>query len=89
MSQGISFETISSIGPNAAVIHYSPTEKDCSKLRADQIYLVDSGGQYLDGTTDVTRTVHFTNPTAEEKEMNTRVLMGNLDVQMLVWPEKS
>lgn len=54
-----SFGTISSIGPNGAVIHYSPTEDENSKLNNDEIYLLDSGGQYLDGTTDITRTTHF------------------------------
>lgn len=51
------------------------------------IHLVDSGGQYLDGTTDVTRTFHFGNPTKEEKEAYTRVLLGNLDIERLRWPK--
>ena len=50
------------------------------------IHLVDSGGQYLDGTTDVTRAFHFGTPTAEEKEAYTRVLLGNLDLERLKWP---
>ena len=50
------------------------------------IHLVDSGGQYIDGTTDVTRAFHFGNPTAEEKYAFTRVLLGNLDIQRLKWP---
>ena len=50
------------------------------------IHLLDSGGQYLDGTTDVTRTFHFGTPTAEEKNAYTRVLGGNLDVERLRWP---
>jgi Xaa-Pro aminopeptidase len=56
---GPSFETISSIGPNGAVIHYSPTAETALKLNNDEIYLLDSGGQYYDGTTDITRTSHF------------------------------
>lgn len=56
---GPSFDTISSIGANGAVIHYKPTKEDAMKLNADEIYLLDSGGQYLDGTTDITRCGHF------------------------------
>ena len=56
---GPSFETISSIGPNGAVIHYTPSKEQSLKLNRDEIYLLDSGGQYLDGTTDITRTLHF------------------------------
>ncbi|KAG8216366.1 peptidase M24, structural domain-containing protein [Butyriboletus roseoflavus] len=54
--RGLSFTTISSAGPNAAIIHYSPDPDNCAIIAKDQIYLCDSGGQYLDGTTDVTRT---------------------------------
>lgn len=56
---GPSFDTISSIGPNGAVIHYKPAKDTALKLNNDEIYLLDSGGQYLDGTTDITRTAHF------------------------------
>lgn len=56
---GPSFDTISSIGPNGAVIHYKPNKETARKLNNDDIYLLDSGGQYLDGTTDITRTAHF------------------------------
>jgi Xaa-Pro aminopeptidase len=54
-----SFDTISSIGSNGAVIHYKPDLETALKLNNDEIYLLDSGGQYLDGTVDITRTVHF------------------------------
>lgn len=57
--KGPSFDTISSIGPNGAVIHYKPEEGTALKLNDKEIYLLDSGGQYLEGTTDITRTVHF------------------------------
>jgi Xaa-Pro aminopeptidase len=57
--KGPSFEAISSMGANGAVIHYSPTPETASKLNTDEIYLLDSGGQYLDGTTDITRNAHF------------------------------
>jgi len=56
---GPSFESISSIGPNGAVIHYKPEKDIALKMNDKEIYLLDSGVQYFDGTTDITRTVHF------------------------------
>lgn len=53
------------------------------------LHLVDSGGQYIDGTTDVTRAFHFGNPTFEEKDAYTRVLLGNLDIERLKWPKSA
>lgn len=85
-NKGLSFETISCIGPNSAIIHYAPKEEKSELLDIKKIYLLDSGGQYLDGTTDVTRTVHFSNPTNEEKSAYTRVLLGNLDVERMIFP---
>ncbi|KIJ63046.1 hypothetical protein HYDPIDRAFT_182399 [Hydnomerulius pinastri MD-312] len=84
--RGLSFTTISSAGPNAAIIHYSPDPKDCATITKDQIYLCDSGGQYLDGTTDVTRTWHFGTPSAEEKRAFTRVLQGHIAIDTAVFP---
>lgn len=86
LNKGLSFPAISSIGPNAAIVHYNPKEGSAARLNVDQIYLLDSGGQYLDGTTDVTRTTHFGIPSAEEKDAYTRVLLGNLDVERVVIP---
>lgn len=86
-NKGLSFVTISGGGPNAAVIHYHPTETNTSMIEKDMIHLVDSGGQYLDGTTDVTRTFHFGTPTAAEKDSFTRVLLGNLDIERVRWPK--
>lgn len=85
-SSGPSFETISASGLNAALAHYSPTKELHRKLSLDEMYLVDSGGQYWDGTTDITRTVHWGTPTAFQKEAYTRVLMGNIDLSRLVFP---
>ncbi|XP_021043774.1 xaa-Pro aminopeptidase 2 [Mus pahari] len=85
-SSGPSFETISASGLNAALAHYSPTKELHRKLSTDEMYLVDSGGQYWDGTTDITRTVHWGTPTAFQKEAYTRVLMGNIDLSRLVFP---
>ncbi|KAH7924378.1 Creatinase/aminopeptidase [Leucogyrophana mollusca] len=84
--RGLSFPTISSTGPNAAIIHYSPDPADCATITKDQIYLCDSGGQYSDGTTDVTRTWHFGTPTAEEKRAFTRVLQGHISIDSAVFP---
>ena len=85
---GLSFSTISSVGPNAAINHYSPTTETNRKLTLEEIYLVDSGGQYFDGTTDVTRTLHFGAPNLFQKECFTRVLKGQLKVAMSIFPSK-
>ncbi len=83
---GDSFETISSTGPNAAIIHYAPTKENCSIINVDDIYLNDSGGQYKCGTTDVTRTFHFGEPTNEEKKAYTLVLKGHLALSHASFP---
>ena len=62
--------------PNAAVIHYHATHGACSLIDRESVYLCDTGGQYLDGTTDVTRTLHFGSPTADERRAYTRVLQA-------------
>lgn len=84
--KGLSFDTISSTGANAAVIHYSPPEVGSKVIDRNQIYLCDSGGQYMDGTTDTTRTLHYGTPTAEEKRCFTRVLQGHIALDTLVFP---
>eukprot|EP00268_Persea_americana_P057456 TRINITY_DN68889_c0_g1_i1.p1 TRINITY_DN68889_c0_g1~~TRINITY_DN68889_c0_g1_i1.p1 ORF type:complete len:630 (-),score=124.69 TRINITY_DN68889_c0_g1_i1:338-2227(-) len=84
--KGLSFPTISSVGPNAAVIHYSPDAKTCLELDADSIYLFDSGAQYQDGTTDITRTVHFGKPSAHEKACYTAVLKGHIALDTAKFP---
>ncbi|XP_033107019.1 xaa-Pro aminopeptidase ApepP-like [Anneissia japonica] len=83
--KGLSFPTISGFGPNGAVIHYFPTEATNVAITNKNMYLLDSGGQYLDGTTDVTRTFHFGTPTAFHKEAYTRVLMGSIDLARLTF----
>lgn len=87
--QGLSFKTTSSAGENAAIIHYKPTKEEAAKVTKDKIYLLDSGAQYIDGTTDTTRTVHFSTPSDWEKEMYTRVLKGNLLLERTIWPKDS
>ncbi|KAK3169353.1 hypothetical protein OEA41_008736 [Lepraria neglecta] len=84
---GLSFDTISSTGPNAAVIHYKPEPKSCSVIDPKAIYLCDSGAQYLDGTTDTTRTIHFTNPTAMERKSYTLVLKGVIALDTIIFPK--
>lgn len=61
-NKGLSFDTISASGPNGAIIHYRPTLANSAKINNTTVHLLDSGGQYLDGTTDVTRAFHFGAP---------------------------
>lgn len=84
---GLSFATISSTGSNGAIIHYKPEKGACKIIDPAQIYLCDSGGQYLDGTTDVTRTFHFGTPTAYEKRCFTRVLQGHIAIDQAIFPK--
>lgn len=85
--KGLSFDTISSTGPNAAIIHYSPTRGDCATLDPKAVYLCDSGAQYLDGTTDTTRTLHFGEPTEMEIKAYTLVLKGVISIDRAVFPK--
>ncbi|MBP6985435.1 MAG: aminopeptidase P family protein [Alphaproteobacteria bacterium] len=84
--QGLSFETIAGSGPNGAIIHYRVTPESDRLLRTDELFLLDSGAQYLDGTTDVTRTVAFSKPTPEQKDRFTRVLKGHIAIATAVFP---
>ncbi|KAH9314181.1 hypothetical protein KI387_022808, partial [Taxus chinensis] len=84
--KGLSFPTISSVGANAAIIHYEPKPGKCAELQPESIYLCDSGAQYLDGTTDITRTVHFGKPSAHEKACYTAVLKGHIALDSAVFP---
>ena len=85
----LSFDTISGAGPNAAVCHYKVDEASNLPIPPSSIYLVDSGGQYLDGTTDVTRTVWVGPgaPSAEMKDRFTRVLKGHIAVARAIFPK--
>jgi len=85
--RGLSFDTISGCGPNGAVVHYRVNEKTNRVIDFGSLYLVDSGAQYLDGTTDVTRTIAVGTPTAEMRDRFTRVLKGHIAVAMLRFPE--
>lgn len=83
----ISFETISGTGENGAVIHYRVTEESNSTLKDGDLLVLDSGGQYLDGTTDITRTIAIGAPGQEEREAFTRVLQGMIAMSRLRWPK--
>ncbi|TNE64291.1 MAG: aminopeptidase P family protein [Alphaproteobacteria bacterium] len=82
-----SFDTISGAGPNGAIVHYRVNEKTNRPLKMDEIFLVDSGAQYLDGTTDITRTVIVGTPTAEMKDRFTRVLKGHIGLSTTRFPK--
>lgn len=83
----ISFDTISGSGPNGAIVHYRVTEATNRKLKSGELFLIDSGAQYLDGTTDITRTVAIGTPTAEMRERFTLVLKGHIAVATARFPK--
>lgn len=85
--QGLSFPTISGAGANGAVVHYRASRETERRLEAGSLYLVDSGAQYLDGTTDVTRTVAIGQPSAEMRESFTRVLKGHIALASCRFPQ--
>ena len=82
-----SFPTIAGEGENGAVIHYRPERETCNTLFPTSMLLLDSGGQFDCGTTDVTRTVHFGEPTGHQKACYTRVLKGHIALGTLIFPE--
>jgi Xaa-Pro aminopeptidase len=84
--RGLSFDTISGAGANGAVVHYRVTPETNRVLAPGDLYLVDSGAQYLDGTTDVTRTVAVGTPTAEMRDRFTRVLKGHIAINTARFP---
>jgi Xaa-Pro aminopeptidase len=85
----LSFDTISGAGPNGAIVHYRVSEETNRRLDPDSVYLVDSGGQYADGTTDITRTVWIGpgEPPAEVKDRFTRVLKGHIALAVQTFPQ--
>ena len=84
--EDLSFDTISAAGPNAAIPHYRVSEESSLPITLNGIYLVDSGGQYRDGTTDITRTVIVGQPTAEMRDRFTRVLKGHIGIATALFP---
>jgi Xaa-Pro aminopeptidase len=85
--QDISFETIAGTGPNGAIMHYRVTEDTDATLEEGHLIVLDSGGQYLDGTTDITRTIAIGTPPDEARAAFTRVLMGMIAMSRLIWPK--
>jgi Xaa-Pro aminopeptidase len=83
----ISFATIAGAGPDGAIVHYRVTRKTNRAISPGDLMLIDSGGQYEDGTTDITRTVIVGEPTAEMRERFTRVLKGHIAIARAVFPE--
>jgi Xaa-Pro aminopeptidase len=85
--RGPSFPTISGAGPNGAIVHYRVTKESDRALEPGSLYLVDSGGQYLDATTDITRTVAIGEPDADMRRHFTLVLKGHIAIAQAVFPE--
>ncbi|WP_134496490.1 aminopeptidase P family protein [Microvirga pakistanensis] len=85
--KNISFPSISGAGPNAALPHYRVTASSNRRIEADQIFLIDSGAQYEDGTTDITRTIIVGEPSPEMKDRFTRVLQGHIAIARAVFPK--
>ncbi len=83
----LSFDTIAGAGPNGAIVHYRVSEKTNRRLEPGQLFLIDSGGQYLDGTTDITRTIPVGRVGEEERERFTLVLQGHIDLSMTRFPK--
>jgi len=83
----LSFDSISGAGSNGAIVHYRSSEKTNRKLEKGTLYLIDSGGQYVDGTTDITRTVPIGEPTDEMRDRFTRVLKGHIAIATAVFPK--
>ncbi|MGH6728268.1 MAG: aminopeptidase P family protein [Pseudolabrys sp.] len=85
----ISFPTIAGSGPNGAIVHYQVTRTSNRTIGRNELFLVDSGGQYEDGTTDITRTIAVGTPTDEMRDRFTRVLRGHIAIATAVFPENT
>ncbi|MCF2522591.1 aminopeptidase P family protein [Bradyrhizobium sp. G127] len=83
----VSFPTISGTGPNGAIVHYRVTRKSNRRIMPGDLLLIDSGAQYEDGTTDVTRTIAIGEPTAEMRDRFTRVLRGHIAIARAAFPD--
>jgi Xaa-Pro aminopeptidase len=83
----VSFDSISGAGPHGAIVHYRVTRKTNRRIESGQLFLIDSGAQFVDGTTDVTRTVAVGQPTNEMRDRFTRVLKGHIQLALARFPE--
>jgi Xaa-Pro aminopeptidase len=84
--RGLSFPTIAGFGSNGAIVHYHANEKTNKKFKPNHLFLLDSGAQYQDGTTDVTRTIAIGKPTSEQRDRFTRVLKGHIALASAKFP---
>lgn len=82
-----SFDTIAGYGPHGAIVHYSATDESDVELHPDGLLLIDSGAQYLDGTTDITRTISLGNPTPQQRRDFTLVMKGHIALGTAIFPE--
>ena len=85
----ISFATIAGAGPNGAIVHYRVTRASNRTLKPNELFLVDSGAQYEDGTTDITRTIAIGAPSEEMRDRFTRVLKGHIAIATAIFPENT
>jgi Xaa-Pro aminopeptidase len=83
----VSFPTIAGTGPNGAIVHYRVTRRSNRRIARGDLLLIDSGAQYEDGTTDVTRTIAIGEPTAEMRDRFTRVLRGHIAIARAIFPD--
>ncbi|XP_049799678.1 xaa-Pro aminopeptidase ApepP-like [Schistocerca nitens] len=86
-NNGSSFGTIAAFGLNSALPHYQSTNSTNLRIDTSGLFMLDSGGQYLDGTTDVTRTMHYGVPTEEQRTIYTKLLMGCINIATTIFPE--
>lgn len=84
---GPSFDTIAGFASNGAIVHYKASDASCKKISGNNLFLLDSGGQYLSGTTDVTRTIAIGKPSPEQKRNFTYVLKGHIAIATAIFPE--
>src|SRR5207344_212932 len=85
----ISFPTIAGAGPNGAIVHYRVTRKSNRRIGRNELFLIDSGAQYEDGTTDITRTIIVGAPSEQMRDRFTRVLKGHIAIATAVFPENT
>src|SRR4029450_10749468 len=83
----VSFPTIAGTGPNGAIVHYRVTRKSNRRISPGDLLLIDSGAQYEDGTTDVTRTIAIGTPSDEMRDRFTRVLRGHIAIARAIFPD--
>jgi len=83
----LSFRTISGFGPNGAIIHYSANNNTDRQITDQSLYLLDSGAQFPEGSTDITRTIHLGTPNEKQKEMFTYVLQGSMNLARAIFPQ--